>query len=132
MPFIEFDSINQWLVGRFRVTRLTDPATITAVGSDLQARVNKLPVLGRICLSFAGVEYVSSGIIGMLLAVKADVELRLGQLVLCDLGEPVLNVLKVTGLERVFKIEPSEADVLGRKKKITAGRTWGDGVDWVD
>lgn len=132
MPFMEFDSIRKWVLCRFRCIRLTDPATITAVASDLQKRLHGLPIRGNVCISFDGVEFASSQIIGLLLMARDMVESRHGTLVLCEMGPHVREVLKLTKVERLFTIMDTAGEVIG-KQTVSAGRTWSDGgVDWLD
>jgi anti-anti-sigma factor len=132
MPFIEFDTVNHWLIAKFRCVRLTDPATITAVGSDLQSRLHKLPVRGRVCVSFDGVEFVSSQIIGLMLSVQDAVARKHGELVLCDVGEHIESVLKLTKLNGLFDVRGSVADVIGKRKRIARTNNGSIGDDWLD
>lgn len=129
MAYIRTETVNHWLVVRFLTDRLTDPFTVQGVMTDMDAAMAKLPERGRVAVNFSGVEYVSSQVIGMLLNVREQIAERNGTLVLCKLGKHVIDVMKITKLDRHFTISDSVSAVVGKRERATARRA---DVTWVD
>ncbi len=83
---------------------------------SLQAAITAALAAGmkRLVIDFAGIDYISSaGLRVMLIAAK-----RLGGgqgiLVLCGLGEPVRQVFDLAGFLPLFAVEPTRRSALGR------------------
>lgn len=131
MAYLKFLTTNHWEVARFKCTRLTDPATLTAVGSELEAKLKRIPVRGKLAICFSGVEFVSSQIISLILMAKQSVEERGGELVLTNLSKHVAEVLTLTKLDRLFRIA-DDVDEVVQRPKTPLVKSWSGGVDWVD
>lgn len=65
----------------------------------------------RIILNFATVEFIDSSGIGALVSVLKHVGRR-GDLVLCQVGETLMGAFRLTRMDRVFRIYPTEAEAL--------------------
>ncbi len=129
MANVKHEVVNHWLVIRFTSDRLTDPITVADAGEELTKLVDALPPRGRVAVSFAGVEFVSSQVIGMMLGLRDQVSRKHGTLVLCKPGKHVMDVMKITRLDRHFTFSDSLSEVVG-KRKVTA-RTSAE-VEWMD
>jgi anti-sigma B factor antagonist len=67
----------------------------------------------RLLLDFAKVQYVSSQAIGMLMALRKKLTLQKGDaLILCAVSPALMQLIKITGLDRVLTIKPQLADVV--------------------
>ena len=89
--------------------RIIDERRIAALGQELTELVHDTESK-RIILSFHSVGFMSSAMIGKLVAFdkkckSLDIELRL-----CDIGENVDEVFKLMRLDKVFAIDKTEAD----------------------
>ena len=129
MPYLQSETINHWQVVCFQCDRLTDPFTVAGVMAEMDQVMADLPDGPKLALNFREVEYVSSQVIGMLLNVREQMAARKGTLVLCKLGKHVLDVLKITKLDRHFTVSSSLSAVTGRRT-LNAAAAGGD-VQWM-
>ena len=104
----------QWLVVNFETDRLTDPVALGNVESELFARLEGLPVHGKVVVCLEELDYTSSQFAGILLGAKRIVASRGGRLVLCRVGEQMMQMLQITRLFTQFEIKPRLRDVLGK------------------
>ena len=90
----------------------TNPLTV----GDLRRELTHLVQAGRrnILLNLANVEFVSSMMIGQLIAIKNEIWEQGGKLILSNLHPQVREVFEITKLEGVFDISADEADALAR------------------
>ncbi len=65
---------------------------------------------GNVLLSFKSVEHLSSAALGMLITLKNKVEGKSGKLMLSDINPQILEVFKITRLNRMFEIQPTIDD----------------------
>lgn len=103
--------------------------TVAQVSDETDQLLMALPERGQVAISFAGVDFVSSQVIGLLLGIRDQVRKKHGTLVLCKVGKHVLDVLRITKLDRQFTISDSLSAVVG-KRKVNPGRT--SDVNWID
>jgi len=129
MSTIKTRTVNHWEVVRFLAPRLTDPITVAQAQQDLDAIVDPLPLRCQVAVDFSHVEYVSSQVIGMMLGLRDRVSKKHGTLVLCKLGKHVLDVMKVTRLDRHFTFSDSVSRVVGQTERARASKRE---VEWMD
>lgn len=123
--------VNHWMVVRFEASRLTDPMTVAEIQKALEEAVAPLPLRAQIAIDFSKVEFVSSQVIGMMLGLRDQIARKHGTLVLCKLGKHVLDVMKVTRLDRHFTFSDSVSKTVGVKEKAQS-RRGGNDVEWMD
>jgi anti-anti-sigma factor len=68
----------------------------------------------RIVIDMAGVEYISSAGLRVLLVAAKRLKPPAGALVLCGLGPGVRTVLELAGFMSLFVVEPARAQALAR------------------
>ena len=129
MSFATVSQVNQWTVVRFSTDRLTDPMTVNEISAQLDRAAATLPLRCQVAVSFSGVEYVSSQVIGLLLGLRDAVARRHGTLVLCKVGKHVKDVLTITKLDRQFTISDSLSKTIGVREKRAKRASE---VEWVD
>jgi anti-anti-sigma factor len=61
----------------------------------------------RVVVDFAGVEYISSAGLRVMLALAKRLKDARGAVALCGMGEPVRQVFSLAGFLPLFAIEPS-------------------------
>ncbi|MGQ9919937.1 MAG: STAS domain-containing protein [Desulfobacca sp.] len=66
---------------------------------------------GRILLNLSEVQFIDSSGLGALLSLLRQLGEQ-GNLVLCGIAENVMNLFRLTRLNRVFQIYPDEAQAL--------------------
>jgi anti-anti-sigma factor len=68
----------------------------------------------RVVIDMAGVEYISSAGLRVLLVAAKRLKPPTGALVLCGLGPGVRTVLELAGFISLFAVEPARAPALAR------------------
>lgn len=66
----------------------------------------------KLLLDFAGVEYLSSAGMRMLLSTTKKLKTIDGKLVLCSINTNVMDVLKMSGFDHVLELAKSEEEAL--------------------
>lgn len=66
----------------------------------------------KLLLDFAGVDYLSSAGMRMLLSVTKKLKTLSGKLVLCSVTTNVMDVLKMSGFDHVLELTKTEEDAL--------------------
>ncbi len=129
MRQLTHETINHWLVIQFKTSRLTDPMTVNDVGEELTRLIEPLPMRCQVAVSFQGVDFVSSQVIGLLLGLRDQIKRKHGTLVLCKLNKHVLDVMRVTHLDRQFTMNDSLSAVVGKRKQTIGAKA---DVEWLD
>ncbi len=90
------------LTGHLNAT--TAPAAETALSAAIDAGAS------HVVLNLAGVDYISSAGVRLLLSTSKKLSRQNGKLVLCDLQRGVREVLEISGLMTVFMVATTEAE----------------------
>ena len=99
-------------VVEFQTPSLMNPQELERVGSQLFAMVDE-EKRDHVVLDFAKVKYLSSQAIGIILTLNK--KLTGGSsggdnLVLCGVGPQLMQLLKITRLDRILTIKPTQAE----------------------
>lgn len=103
---LECTDMGQALVVRTRERRLD-----ARLASEFKDRVGQLIENGhcRIVLSLAGVDFVDSSGLGAIVSCLKKLG-PAGDLVICEVADGVQQMFKLTRMDRVFRILPTEAE----------------------
>ena len=86
-------------------TFLLDGRLDTITSPDLESKINEIiDDATKLTMDFAKLEYISSAGLRVLLGALQDMEDK-GEMVICNLTEPVRVVFELTGFGRLFNIE---------------------------
>jgi anti-anti-sigma factor len=94
---------------RFGDHQMFNESTINVIGAELYALAEQ-PDCRKLLLNFAGVDRLSSTMLGKLLMVKKKIESKGGKLKLCDIGPEIREVFECTNLDQIFDIRANEVD----------------------
>ncbi len=104
--------IEKYCVVEFRTPSLMDAIALDRIGSALYELVDKQDKR-RLVLDFEQVQYLSSQAIGIVLTLHKKLKaLPHHSLVLCGVGPKLLELLKITQLDRVLTIKPSQKEAV--------------------
>jgi anti-anti-sigma factor len=107
MP-LHWTKTKDWNIARFQEANLDhcgdDTDAILAFIADLPAR-------SKVAVSFRGVEWISSQIIGLLVASKKAIEGKKGSFAITSPSAKIVEVLKITRLDRTFTMKESTNDL---------------------
>ena len=101
-----------WTVVRLREPSLMDPAVIEALNTHVESLLARNR--SRLILDFEQVQYISSSMVGVLVGTRQSVAKSGGELVLCALNPRLLELLKITRLDKMFVVEPDLRAALER------------------
>jgi stage II sporulation protein AA (anti-sigma F factor antagonist) len=95
----------------FTGTALTDPINISKIGGELKGMVNAGGVR-EMLVSMQSVRYLSSAVLTQLILLHKALRMHDGELKLCNIAPTVMEVFRITRLDRVFDIFESESEAL--------------------
>lgn len=88
--------------------RLVDPEHLKRLFDDLYALLGKSEER-QVLLDFTPVKFMASAMLGKLVAFQKKCEEYRAKLKLCGIVPDILEVFKITKLNKVFDIQPDEA-----------------------
>jgi len=110
--FYKVHQSGKYTVVEFQTTSLMNPLELEQIGGGLFKLVDE-DKRDRMILDFSRVQYLSSQAIGIILTLnKMLTGTSAGgqNLVLCGIGPQLMQLLKVTRLDRILTIKPTVAE----------------------
>jgi anti-sigma B factor antagonist len=102
-------------VVEFRTESLMNPLDLERLNTSLMNLVDG-EQRHQLILDFSPVKYLSSQAIGVVLALNKKVgQHEGGKLVLCGVGPQLMQLLKITRLNLVLKVTPTQKEALALK-----------------
>jgi len=104
--------VEKFTVIEFRNPSLMDPVELEQIGQRLYHLIDAED-RRRIVLDFEKVQYLSSQAIGIILTMNKKLsQLPHSKLVLCGIGPRLQELLKITRLDRLLTIKPSQREAV--------------------
>ena len=100
------------LVVFFTDAKILDEARIQQIGKELIEMAAKASQAKKMLLNFQGVQFMSSAMIGKLVLLNKKSKADKIDLKLCDISPNVLEVFKITRLNKVFDIQSDQEKAL--------------------
>lgn len=110
---VDIEDIDGVTVARLLEKKILDEANIDALGQELFALVDK-DGRTQIILDFSLVEYLSSAALGKLITMHKKVSTAGGKVVLCNIQKDILDVFKITKLDKVLTLCAKLDDALAK------------------
>lgn len=107
MASLESREVENVLVVSFTKAKILDQGTIDQIGTELLECIDRTPD-GKVVLNFGGVSFMSSGMIGKLVLFNNKCKSSDVKLKLCSISDNLMEVFKITRLNKVFDIYKSE------------------------
>lgn len=112
MSQFNVQQIGEHTVVEFTSPSLMDPIELEQVAQQLYQLVDEQD-RRKIILDFEKVQYLSSQAIGILLAMQKKLAaLKKSNLILCGVGARLMELLRITRLDRVLTIKPSQKEAI--------------------
>src|SRR5688572_30375101 len=112
MSQFNVQTISENTVVEFTSASLMDPIELEQIAQQLYKLVDEQDKR-RMILDFEKVQYLSSQAIGILLALQKKLSgLKKSSLVLCGVGARLMELLRITRLDRVLTIKPSQKEAI--------------------
>ena len=105
----------KYTVVEFQTPSLMNPLELERIGGGLFRLVDE-EKRDRMVLDFAKVQYLSSQAIGIILTLNKKLTGSSGggpNLVLCGVGPQLMQLLKITRLDRILTIKANQQEALG-------------------
>ncbi len=104
--------VEKYTVVEFRNPSLMDPVELETIGQSLYRLVDEED-RRKIILDFEKVQFLSSQAIGIVLTMnKKLTALKNSKLILCGVGAKLMELLKITRLDRLLTIKPSQREAI--------------------
>src|SRR5436190_8947815 len=111
-PHFTVQMIEKFCVVEFRTPSLMDPIELENIGKSLYRLVDEEDKR-RMILDFEKVTYLSSQAIGIVLTLNNKLsKLPHSKLVLCGVGVRLMELVKITRLDRILTIKPSQREAV--------------------
>ncbi len=105
-------TIEKYLVIEFRDASLMDPIVLEEISSAMYHLVD-VEDRRAIVLDFERVQYISSQAIGIVIQMHKKLSaMKRSSLVLCGVGPRLMELIKITRLDRLLKIKPSQKEAV--------------------
>jgi anti-anti-sigma factor len=104
--------VENFTVVEFQTPSLMDPAELETIAAELY-RLIDAEDRRRIVLDFEKVRYISSQAIGIVMAMRKKLgALKNSKLVLCSVNGPLQQLLKITGLDKMLTVKPTQQEAV--------------------
>ena len=103
------------MVVHFLDTRILDVVNINQIAEELSDIVEKKNYT-RLLLNLTNVEYLSSAVLAKLIALHKRLKELRGELRVCSVRDSIMEVFRITKLDKVFDIQSTEEEGLARFK----------------
>src|SRR3954468_19598921 len=111
-PHFTVHPFDKYSVIEFRTPSLMDPIILEEIGKELYRLVDEED-RRRLVLDFEKVEYLSSQAIGIVLTLNKKLSvLKHSKLVLCGVGPKLLELLRITRLDKILTVKPTQRDAV--------------------
>lgn len=97
-----------WHIARFREKNLDD---VDEDSRAMVAQIERLPPGSKVAISFRGVEWISSRVLGLILAAKAAIEKGGGAFAITSASDKLMEAIKITRIDRNLTIKTSTNDL---------------------
>lgn len=104
---ITWTDVDGVAVIRFRNHKILDDLLIQRLGEELLSVLEK-EQRHQMLVNFAGVEFLSSAAINHLIILNKRVASKRGKLVLTNIHENIYGVFSITGLDKLFNLQPTQ------------------------
>jgi anti-sigma B factor antagonist len=112
MSSLKSQEVEDVLVVYFTDAKILDEARIQQIGKELMEMAASASTSKKMVLNFQGVQFMSSAMIGKLVLLNKKCKSTEIDLKLCQISPNVLEVFKITRLNKVFEIHPDEEKAL--------------------
>lgn len=117
-PLFTVQKVEKYSVVEFRTNSLMNPSELEQIATDLYRLVDEED-RRYLILDFEKVKYLSSQAIGIVLTLHKKLsQLKNTSFVLCGVGPPLMQLLKITRLDRVLTVKPSQREAVKVEPKI--------------
>lgn len=117
MSTLKSKEVNGILVVGFSDGKLLDENVIQQVGSELQTIASEAKEEQKILLTFHGVDFMSSAMLGRLVQFLKTCKQQSAALKVCSISPEIYEVFKLTRLNKMFDVQKDENSAMASFNK---------------
>ncbi len=91
--------------------KILDESEVSALESSIVPLIEQNPGINLI-MDFSSVEFLTSSVLGLLIRISKKVHEGEGQLRLCGINSKILDIFRITRLDKVFDIHEGRQEAL--------------------
>jgi len=103
-------------VVNFTTTQVLDELNVQQLGQELMDLVEKRYMV-KLVLNFENVKFLSSAVLGKLISLNKRLAAEKGRLAFCHIREDIMQVFKITRLDKLIPIVDSEEEAVQKVRK---------------
>lgn len=121
MSSLKTQEVEEVLVVNFTDAKILDEARIQQIGQELMSCAASASQKKKMLLNFQGVAFMSSAMIGKLVLLNKKCKTDEVTLKMCTISPNVMEVFKITRLNKVFEIFDDQDKAI---KSFSKGKGW--------
>jgi anti-sigma B factor antagonist len=110
-PKLSIEYHDDIVIAQLTDERILEEADIQSLESALMPVIDSQPNL-KLLLDFSNVKYLSSSVLGLLIRASKKIYENNGQLKLCSISPKIMEVFKITRLNKIFEIYDNQDQAL--------------------
>lgn len=124
MAYLAIQERGDVVMVTFTQTRILDENTIRAIGSEFANLTLEAAADRKLLLNFAGVDFMSSAMLGQIVRLNKQCKNDNIKLKLCSIVPQVLEVFTITKLDKLIDIASDEAAALAAFSGAPTKKGW--------
>lgn len=100
----------------FTTTQVLDELNVQQLGQELMELVDDQYIV-KMVINFEHVKFLSSAVLGKLISLSKRIAEEKGRLAFCNIREEILQVFKITRLDKIIPIAESEGAAIKMVQK---------------
>lgn len=109
---LRLQDIDEVVVVYFQAGSIIDQGLIDQIGQELGAVTLEAAGSRKLLVNFTGVKFMASAMLGKLLPLHKKCKNDKIKLKLCNISPNLMEVFKITNLNKVFEISATEAEAI--------------------
>lgn len=125
MPSLNIAENGDVVVVSFNDSKILDESAIRQIGEEFKKLTTEAAAERKLLLKFSGVGFMSSAMIGQVMRLSKQCKADKVDLKLSDIAPGIMEVFKLTRLDKILSIYPNETEALkafGPPRKSWFGR----------
>lgn len=110
-PKIAVEYVENVAIATIVDEKILEAIDIQALGDSIMPLVERKEDI-KLVLDFSNVQFLSSSVLGLLIRVSKKVYESNGQLRLCAITGSIMQIFRITRLDKVFEIHPDSQQAL--------------------
>ena len=98
-------------VVNFLTSQVLDELNVQQLGNELTDLVEKQYMV-KMVINFSKIKFLSSAVLGKLIALNKKIAAQKGRLAFCNINADIMQVFKITRLDKLIAIYDDEEDAI--------------------